>query len=87
MDDLIQHLHHQQRQQRLRKCAADHHGRQGAYTSHDDLRLYCSTNLCHFKINKEALSDCVIEDISSKMIPEDFARDAKIHYCWKIYDK
>ncbi|MDV6342534.1 hypothetical protein R2103_12235 [Nitrosomonas sp. Is24] len=40
-----------------------------------------------FKMDQEALRDLVIEDISSKMIPEDFARDAKIHYCWKIYDK
>ena len=46
--------------------------------------LYFSTNFRRFKMDKEALSDWVIEDISAKMIPEDFARDAKIHYCWKI---
>ncbi|NBQ70899.1 MAG: 23S rRNA (guanine(2445)-N(2))/(guanine(2069)-N(7))-methyltransferase, partial [Nitrosomonadaceae bacterium] len=49
--------------------------------------LYFSTNFRRFKMDTEALSGLVIEDISSKMIPEDFARDAKIHYCWKIYDK
>ena len=46
--------------------------------------LYFSTNFRRFKMDKEALSDWVIEDISAKMIPEDFARDAKIHYCWRI---
>ncbi|MDP3281612.1 MAG: class I SAM-dependent methyltransferase, partial [Nitrosomonas sp.] len=46
--------------------------------------LYFSTNFRRFKMDQEALSDWVIEDISAKMIPEDFARDAKIHYCWKI---
>lgn len=46
--------------------------------------LYFSTNFRRFKMDKEALSVWVIEDISAKMIPEDFARDAKIHYCWKI---
>ena len=46
--------------------------------------LYFSTNFRRFKMDQEALSDWVIEDISAKMIPEDFARDAKIHYCWRI---
>ena len=46
--------------------------------------LYFSTNFRRFKMDKEALADWVIEDISAKMIPEDFARDAKIHYCWRI---
>ncbi len=46
--------------------------------------LYFSTNFRRFKMDKETLADLVIEDISAAMIPEDFARDAKIHYCWKI---
>jgi len=46
--------------------------------------LYFSTNFRRFKMDTDALSGLIIEDISSKMIPEDFARDAKIHYCWKI---
>ncbi|MXS82788.1 bifunctional 23S rRNA (guanine(2069)-N(7))-methyltransferase RlmK/23S rRNA (guanine(2445)-N(2))-methyltransferase RlmL [Nitrosomonas oligotropha] len=46
--------------------------------------LYFSTNFRRFKMDTDALSDWIIEDISAKMIPEDFARDAKIHYCWKI---
>jgi 23S rRNA (guanine2445-N2)-methyltransferase / 23S rRNA (guanine2069-N7)-methyltransferase len=32
----------------------------------------------------DALADLKIEDISASTIGEDFARDAKIHYCWKI---
>lgn len=46
--------------------------------------LYFSTNFRRFKMDQEALTDLTIEDISRKMIPEDFARDAKIHYCWRI---
>lgn len=46
--------------------------------------LYFSTNFRRFKMDQEALTDLIIEDISRKMIPEDFARDAKIHYCWRI---
>lgn len=46
--------------------------------------LYFSTNFRRFKLDQEALSDLAIEDISTKMIPEDFARNAKIHHCWRI---
>ncbi|WP_297324973.1 bifunctional 23S rRNA (guanine(2069)-N(7))-methyltransferase RlmK/23S rRNA (guanine(2445)-N(2))-methyltransferase RlmL [Nitrosomonas sp.] len=46
--------------------------------------LYFSTNFRRFKMDQAALADLIIEDISTKMIPEDFARDAKIHYCWSI---
>lgn len=46
--------------------------------------LYFSTNFRRFKMDQEALRDLTIEDISSKMIPEDFKRNARIHYCWKI---
>jgi 23S rRNA (guanine2445-N2)-methyltransferase / 23S rRNA (guanine2069-N7)-methyltransferase len=46
--------------------------------------LYFSTNFRRFKIDREALSELNIEDISASTIPEDFARDAKIHYCWRI---
>jgi 23S rRNA (guanine2445-N2)-methyltransferase / 23S rRNA (guanine2069-N7)-methyltransferase len=31
-----------------------------------------------------ALNGLIIEDISASTIPEDFARDQKIHYCWRI---
>ncbi|SFE97925.1 bifunctional 23S rRNA (guanine(2069)-N(7))-methyltransferase RlmK/23S rRNA (guanine(2445)-N(2))-methyltransferase RlmL [Nitrosomonas sp. Nm166] len=46
--------------------------------------IFFSTNFRRFKMDRKALSDLTIEDISREMIPEDFARDAKIHYCWKI---
>lgn len=46
--------------------------------------LYFSTNFRRFKLDGEALSELKIEDISAATIPEDFARDAKIHYCWRI---
>lgn len=46
--------------------------------------LYFSTNFRRFKIDLEALSSLRIEDISASTIPEDFARNPKIHYCWKI---
>jgi 23S rRNA (guanine2445-N2)-methyltransferase / 23S rRNA (guanine2069-N7)-methyltransferase len=46
--------------------------------------LYFSTNFRRFKMDYDALADLKIEDISASTIGEDFARDAKIHYCWKI---
>jgi len=46
--------------------------------------LYFSTNFRRFKMDTEALSDLKIEDISAASVPKDFARDPKIHYCWKI---
>ncbi len=46
--------------------------------------LYFSTNFRRFKIDKQALSEYIVEDISPATIPEDFARNPKIHYCWRI---
>ncbi len=46
--------------------------------------LYFSTNFRRFKLDRQALADLQIEDISAKTIPEDFARDQKTHYCWRI---
>jgi 23S rRNA (guanine2445-N2)-methyltransferase / 23S rRNA (guanine2069-N7)-methyltransferase len=48
--------------------------------------LYFSTNFRRFKIDKQALSDLIVEDISASTIPEDFARNPKIHYCWRIQE-
>jgi len=48
--------------------------------------LYFSTNFRRFKIDKQALSDLIVEDISAATIPEDFARNPKIHYCWRIQE-
>ena len=46
--------------------------------------LYFSTNFRRFKLEIEALAHLKVEDISAKTIPEDFARNPRIHYCWKI---
>jgi len=46
--------------------------------------LYFSTNFRRFKFDYRALSSLAIEDITASTIPEDFARDQKIHYCWRI---
>jgi 23S rRNA (guanine2445-N2)-methyltransferase / 23S rRNA (guanine2069-N7)-methyltransferase len=46
--------------------------------------LYFSTNFRRFKLDHETLSAFKIEDISAATIPEDFSRNPKIHYCWRI---
>lgn len=46
--------------------------------------LYFSTNFRRFKLDQEALAGCKIEDITASTIPEDFSRNPKIHYCWRI---
>ncbi|WP_347987790.1 bifunctional 23S rRNA (guanine(2069)-N(7))-methyltransferase RlmK/23S rRNA (guanine(2445)-N(2))-methyltransferase RlmL [Methylomonas sp. AM2-LC] len=46
--------------------------------------LYFSTNFRRFKLDVEALAEWKIENISASTIGEDFSRDAKIHYCWRI---
>ena len=46
--------------------------------------LYFSTNFRRFKMDSLALADLNVEEITAKTIPEDFSRNPKIHYCWKI---
>ena len=46
--------------------------------------LYFSTNFRRFALDKEALATLKITDITAKTIPEDFIRNPKIHYCWRI---
>ncbi|MDD5322352.1 MAG: bifunctional 23S rRNA (guanine(2069)-N(7))-methyltransferase RlmK/23S rRNA (guanine(2445)-N(2))-methyltransferase RlmL [Methylococcales bacterium] len=46
--------------------------------------LYFSTNFRRFKIDNLALSGLNVKDITAATIPEDFARNPKIHYCWSI---
>ncbi len=46
--------------------------------------LYFSTNFKRFKMDEAAIKQAVIENISPSTIPEDFVRNPKIHYCWKI---
>jgi 23S rRNA (guanine2445-N2)-methyltransferase / 23S rRNA (guanine2069-N7)-methyltransferase len=46
--------------------------------------LYFSTNFRPFKFNYEAFPDLQVEDITAETIDKDFARNPKIHYCFKI---
>ena len=46
--------------------------------------LYFSTNFRRFKMDMTGLADLTVEDISASTIPEDFSRNPRIHYCWKI---
>jgi 23S rRNA (guanine2445-N2)-methyltransferase / 23S rRNA (guanine2069-N7)-methyltransferase len=46
--------------------------------------LYFSTNFRRFKIDHQSLNGLTVKDISAATIPEDFARNPKIHYCWRI---
>jgi 23S rRNA (guanine2445-N2)-methyltransferase / 23S rRNA (guanine2069-N7)-methyltransferase len=46
--------------------------------------LYFSTNFRKFKFDEKAFEHLEISDITKQSIPEDFARDAKVHYCWEI---
>ena len=46
--------------------------------------LYFSTNYRRFQLDQPALATLRCEDISAQTLPKDFARNAKIHYCWKI---
>lgn len=46
--------------------------------------LYFSNNFRRFILDREALNEYVIEDVTKKTIPLDFKRDDKIHQCYKI---
>ena len=46
--------------------------------------LIFSNNLRSFKMDREALKELQIEDISRATLPKDFERNPKIHNCWKI---
>ena len=46
--------------------------------------LYFSTNFRRFKMDQQGLEPLRLEDISAQTIPEDFARNPKIHHCWRI---
>ena len=46
--------------------------------------LYFSTNFRRFTLDKAVLTEFKIDDITAKTIPEDFNRNQKIHYCWRI---
>ncbi|PLY00526.1 MAG: bifunctional 23S rRNA (guanine(2069)-N(7))-methyltransferase RlmK/23S rRNA (guanine(2445)-N(2))-methyltransferase RlmL [Desulfuromonas sp.] len=46
--------------------------------------LIFSNNLRNFKLDREALADLAVEEITAKTIPFDFARNPRIHNCWLI---
>lgn len=46
--------------------------------------LYFSTNFRQFKLNPELSEKYAVQDISAQTIDQDFKRDTKIHYCYKI---
>ena len=47
--------------------------------------LYFSNNFRRFKLDDAALGEYAqIEDISASTIPQDFARNARIHRAWRL---
>lgn len=50
----------------------------------DDGILIFSNNLRRFRIDLDGLSDLEVLDISGATLPRDFARNPRIHNCWKI---
>jgi len=46
--------------------------------------LIFSNNLRRFRMDPDALPELAIEDISASTIPRDFARNPRIHNCWRI---
>lgn len=46
--------------------------------------LLFSTNFQRFKLDREALDDVNIEDITRRTIPKDFERNPRIHQCFRI---
>lgn len=49
--------------------------------------LIFSTNLRKFKLERDALDEFEIEDISKKTLPEDFKNNPRIHQCFMIKKK
>ena len=47
-------------------------------------KLVFSNNLRKFKLDKDALEDISIEDITRKTMPRDFERNTKIHQAWVL---
>jgi len=46
--------------------------------------LIFSNNNRRFRMDHDALGDLAIEEITAETIPTDFARNPKIHNCWRI---
>jgi 23S rRNA (guanine2445-N2)-methyltransferase / 23S rRNA (guanine2069-N7)-methyltransferase len=50
----------------------------------DDGVLIFANNLRRFRMDKGALYGLLVEDITPQTIPRDFARNPRIHNCWRI---
>jgi 23S rRNA (guanine2445-N2)-methyltransferase / 23S rRNA (guanine2069-N7)-methyltransferase len=46
--------------------------------------LYFSTNYRRFKLSDNIFNKYQVEDITQQTLDVDFARNPKIHQCWKI---
>jgi len=46
--------------------------------------LIFSNNLRRFRMDREALAELVIADITRATLPKDFERNPRIHNCWRI---
>jgi 23S rRNA (guanine2445-N2)-methyltransferase / 23S rRNA (guanine2069-N7)-methyltransferase len=46
--------------------------------------LVFSTNHRRFRLERDALADLAIEDISRRTLPRDFARNPRIHQCFLV---
>ncbi len=46
--------------------------------------LIFSNNLRRFKLDRDALGELLIDDISRQTLPRDFERNPRIHNCWRI---
>jgi 23S rRNA (guanine2445-N2)-methyltransferase / 23S rRNA (guanine2069-N7)-methyltransferase len=54
-----------------------------ARLAHDGLLLF-SNNARRFKLDRDALGDCAVRDITASTIPFDFARNPRIHSCYEL---
>jgi 23S rRNA (guanine2445-N2)-methyltransferase / 23S rRNA (guanine2069-N7)-methyltransferase len=54
-----------------------------ARLAHDGLVLF-SNNARRFKLDRDALGDCAVRDITASTIPFDFARNPRIHGCYEL---
>ncbi len=46
--------------------------------------LIFSTNYRRFKLERDAFQDWTLQDLTRATLPVDFARNPKVHQCWKI---
>jgi 23S rRNA (guanine2445-N2)-methyltransferase / 23S rRNA (guanine2069-N7)-methyltransferase len=49
-----------------------------------DGTLIFSNNLKSFRMDQQALRDLEMRDISKTTLPKDFARNSRVHNCWRI---